>query len=65
MIPFFFFQKNEKGMYKSESVFCFKAKGINAISEFRFSFCHGKEKGNMPCEVDFSFLGRSKDDEIS
>ena len=41
-----------------------RAKGTR-VSEFCFSFCHGKEKGNMPREFDFSFPGRSKDDEIS
>ena len=35
------------------------------VSEFRFSFFCRKEKGNMPREVDFSFPGRSKYNEIS
>ena len=62
-----FLQKKEKGMHKSVFVFFLfrkKAKGTR-VSEFCFFFLHGKEKENMPRKVDFSFPGRSIDNEIS
>ena len=61
---FCFLQKKEKG---TEFLLCFlqiNEKGMH-VSEFCFSLCRKKEKGNMPREFDFSFPGRSKYDEIS
>ena len=69
-----FLQVNEKGMHDLEFLFVsFRNRKKECISlnsfyaffkkergffKFCFSFCCGKEKGNMPCEFDFSFPGR-------
>ena len=67
-IPFLFpSEKRKKECIRLSLFFVFfrkKAKGTR-VSEFYFSFCQGKEKGNMPRVFNFSFPGRSKYDKIS
>ena len=58
-------RKKERTFMNSVFLFSAKRKKKRVFLNFVFLFFHGKEKGNMPCEVDFSFPGRSKYDEIS
>ena len=58
-------RKKERAFMNSVFLFSVKRKNKRAFLNFVFLFFRGKEKGNTPCGVDFSFPGRSKYDEIS